>query len=143
MRIYTLGHSSRELGELILLLRKYGIELLVDVRSYPKSSRFPHFDRENLETVLSKEGIRYLHMPGLGGFRREGYPNYTGTEEFGRAVSELIKLAKEKRTAIMCAEKDWRNCHRRFIAGELAKRGFEVIHILDLNRSEEHPRTIF
>lgn len=143
MRVYTVGHSSREMGEFLHLLKNCRIELLVDVRSYPKSSRFPHFNIENLEMTLSKEGIEYVHIPELGGLRKEGYASYMRTVEFREAISELIQLAKNRRTAIMCAERDWRNCHRRFIAEELARRGVEVIHILDLNRFKEHPGSIF
>ncbi len=143
MRIYTVGHSSRNIEEFIPLLRKYGIELLVDVRSHPGSSRFPHFNKENLEKALSREGITYLHMPELGGLRRGSYADYVKTEEFKRALSKLIQLAGDSRTAIMCAERDWRNCHRRFISQELVKEGLQVIHILDMNRAEEHPKTIF
>lgn len=143
MKIYTIGHSSRELGELISLLKTYGIELLVDVRSFPKSSRFPQFNRESLETALRKEGIEYIHLPELGGFRKEGYLNYLESVEFKNALDRLVELTKAKRSAIMCAEKDWRKCHRRFIAGELVKRGIDVTHILDERRIEEHPRYIF
>ncbi|EDP75931.1 DUF488 domain-containing protein [Hydrogenivirga sp. 128-5-R1-1] len=143
MRIYTVGHSSRELSEFIALPKSHGIELLVDVRSFPKSSRFPHFNRAQLESVLRKEGIDYLHIPELGGLRKEGYLNYIRTEEFKEALEELMSLSTNRKTAIMCAERNWRECHRRFIAEELVKREVEVVHILDGKRIEEHPKHIF
>ena len=143
MRIYTVGHSSRELSEFIALLKSHGIELLVDVRSFPKSSRFPHFNRVQLESVLKKEGIDYIHIPELGGLRKEGYLNYIRTEEFKEALEELMSLLTNRKTAIMCAERNWRECHRRFIAEELVKRKVEVVHILDGKRLEEHPKHIF
>ncbi len=143
MRVYTVGHSSREIGEFISLLKAYGIELLLDVRSYPRSSRFPHFNRDSLEKVLRKEGIEYLHVPQLGGFRKGGYSNYTKTEEFKRAIHRLIEISKDRRTAIMCAEKDWRNCHRKFIAEELTRRGIIVVHLIDIAKREVHPSGLF
>ncbi len=143
MKIYTVGHSSRELGEFISLLKTCGIELLVDIRSFPKSSRFPQFCKESLETALRKEGIEYIHLPELGGFRKEGYLNYLKSVEFKNALDRLVELTKGRRSSIMCAEKDWKRCHRRFIARELVKRGIDVTHILDERRAEEHPRYIF
>ncbi len=143
MRVYTVGHSSREIGEFIYILKAYGIELLIDVRSYPRSSRFPQFNRENLEKVLRKEGIGYLHTPRLGGFRKGGYPSYTRTREFVRAVDRLVEAIKGREVAIMCAEKDWRNCHRRFIAAELTRRGIVVVHLIDIAKREVHPPGLF
>ena len=143
MRIYTLGHSSRELSEFIALLKSHGIELLADVRSLPKSSRFPHFNRVHLGSVLKKEGIDYLHIPELGGLRKEGYLNYVKTKKFKEALEELMSLSTNRKTAIMCAEKNWRECHRRFIAEELVKKEVEVVHIFDGKRLEEHPKYIF
>jgi len=143
MKIYTVGHSSRRIGEFIKLLKTYEIELLVDVRSYPKSSKFPQFNRESIEATLKRGGIGYVHMPELGGFREEGYLTYMESVKFQDALDRLIGFTKDRRAAIMCAEKDWRKCHRRFIAGALVDRGVEVIHILDEIRSEEHPKHIF
>lgn len=143
MRLYTVGHSSRKLHEFVDLLRSYGIELLVDVRSYPKSSRFPHFGKEVLKVALEKEGIAYIHIPALGGMRKVSYREYMKSEEFRNGIAELIKLSGETKTAFMCAEKDWRGCHRRFIAKALVRKGIEVIHILDTNRAEQHPKHLF
>jgi len=143
VKVYSIEHSSRALSEFIDLLKYYGIELLADVRSYPKSSRFPHFSKEVLKEVLSKEGIGYLHLPELGGMRKEGYREYMKSEEFKRGISKLIELSKSNKVAFMCAEKDWRGCHRRFIAEMLVKKDIEVIHILDEDKSEEHVKYLF
>ncbi|RLJ70762.1 uncharacterized protein DUF488 [Hydrogenivirga caldilitoris] len=143
MRIFSVGHSSREIVEFISLLKTYGIKTLVDVRSYPKSSRFPHFSRENLEKALEEAGITYFHLPELGGMRKEGYLGYMNKEGFKRGLERLMELSGGGKTAFMCAEKNWRECHRRFIAEALVKEGFEVLHIIDNKRLEEHPKSLF
>ncbi len=112
------------------LLAKHGVEAVADVRRFPKSRKFPHFNRESLEKTLPQFGIEY-HWLGelLGGYRRGGYEAYIKTPEYMRGIEKLEALASRKRTAIMCAEGYWRRCHRRFIAETLEKRGWKVIHI--------------
>ncbi len=143
MRIFSVGHSSRSMEEFIRVLKAYDIELLVDVRSVPYSSRFSHFSRENLESALKGRGIEYIHLPELGGFKEGGYRRFMETERFKKGIGRLLKLAKRSRTAFMCAERDWRNCHRRFIASRLTEMGLEVIHIVDEVRSEVHPKSLY
>lgn len=142
MRLWSIGHGSRELEDFILLLKEEGIEVLVDVRSYPFSSRYPHFSRDTLGNALEEQGIAYRHIPELGGMREGGYASYTETEEFKRALCKLVEIATRKRTAFMCAEGDWRKCHRRFIAQELVRKGIEVVHILSKGRREFHPKPL-
>ena len=141
--MYSIGHSSRDIGEFVNILRTYGIDLLVDVRIRPYSSRFPHFSKESLEETLRKENIGYLHLPQIGGFRREGYANFTRTEQFRTAINRIVKLIRERRVALMCAERDWRRCHRRFIADHLTRLGIEVVHIIDEVRTETHPKGLY
>ncbi len=140
--IYTLGHSNRELNELINLLKKYNIKLLIDVRRFPTSKRYPHFNRENLGKVLNKYGIAYVWLGSkLGGFRSGGYKAYMNTEEFREGLRNLLSLInnlKEGHAAIMCRERLWFKCHRRFIADELVKLGYKVIHIIDDKRVYTH-----
>ncbi len=128
-KIFTVGHSNRGVEDFIKILKDAKVEVVVDVRRFPRS-KFEHFNRENLESILKKNGIDYYYLgEKLGGFRKGGYENYTKTEEFEKGIEELIKIAQEKLTAIMCAEKLFFRCHRRFIAKRLEELGFEVIHL--------------
>jgi uncharacterized protein (DUF488 family) len=156
-RIWTIGHSTRNIDIFISLLEENGIKLLADVRSLPGSKRYPQFNREALAESLNAHGIRYEHFPELGGRRKpkadsrnmawrnasfRGYADYMDTEQFHKGVERLIDLAKEVRpTAIMCAEAVWWRCHRALISDYLKARGIEVLHILDANKTEPHPFT--
>ena len=150
-RLYTIGHSTRPLDELVALLRENGIERLADIRRYPGSRRYPHFSRDALAATLPQAGIEYIHVPQLGGRRkpREDSPNtawrneqfrayadHMASEEFRDAVDNL--LASEQTTAVMCAEAvPWR-CHRHLLADELVRRGIEVVHILGPGQTKRH-----
>jgi len=132
--IYTIGTSNRGIGEFIDVLISYGIGLIVDVRSLPKS-RFIHFNRENLESSLSGKVIEYQWMGDiLGGFRAGSYDTYTRSEDFKYGLTRLEKLARETPSAFCCAERSPWECHRRFIARELERRNWSVLHILDKDR---------
>jgi uncharacterized protein (DUF488 family) len=151
MRIYTIGHSTRSLDELVALLRASGVKRLADIRRYPGSRRYPHFSRESLAAELPKHGVGYVHMPELGGRRAaaagspndalnnaqfRGYADYMGTPEFAEAIDRL--LAMDGPVAIMCAEAvPWR-CHRNFVADDLVRRGVEVVHIVAANDRRKH-----
>jgi len=138
MKIYTLGHSIRSLEELIVLLKRYKIETLVDVRRFPVSKKYPHFSKDFLKDELSKSSINYIWLEKLGGFRRGGYKNYLKSEDFKKGITEILDIAKKGRVAIMCAEVLWFKCHRRYISNELVNLGFKVIHIIDEKRVYEH-----
>jgi uncharacterized protein (DUF488 family) len=146
--IFTIGHSTRSVAELVALLRQAGIALLVDVRSFPRSRTNPQFNIENLAPALAAEGIAYRHLLALGGLRGRrkdigpspntlwlvgtfrNYADYAMTEAFRAGLAELQALARERRTAIMCAEAVWWRCHRRIVADYLLVRGIPVAHIL-------------
>jgi uncharacterized protein (DUF488 family) len=130
-KIYTLGTGLRSEEDFIEILFAYNIQSLIDVRSYPKS-KIPAFNRENLEHFLKREGIEY-HSLGreLGGFRKGGYIAYALTEDFNKGIELLESIAMLKPTVIICAERFPWKCHRRWIARELHKRGWEVDHIID------------
>jgi uncharacterized protein (DUF488 family) len=132
--IYTLGTSTRSLEEFIGLLKGHDIEVVVDVRRFP-SSRFEYFCEGKLAELLDEAGLGYVAMgQELGGYRKGGYQSFTATAEFREAVQKLEELALRKRATIICAERlPWR-CHRRFIAFELERRGWQVIHIIDEKR---------
>jgi len=133
--VYTLGTSTRTLEEFTALLKHLGVEVVVDVRRFP-SSRFEYFRKEELARSLPEAGIDYCHLGGeLGGYRSGGYQAFLATEEFKQGLGKLEEIARERKTAIVCAERlPWR-CHRRFIGGELERRGWRVIHVIDERRS--------
>lgn len=135
MEIYSIGHSTRTMEELLGLLREHGIQTLVDVRRFPKSHKVPHFNGDNLRQVLTKAGIDYVYMgEQLGGYRKKGYEYYTMTEPFQEGVTKLMSIGRHSRTAFMCAERfPWR-CHRRYIGFELQRLGAHLIHIIDPGR---------
>lgn len=154
--IWTIGHSNRELDDLLSVLEQYDIEALADVRRFPGSRRQPHFAREALEASLRDQGLAYLWLPQLGGRRRpipdsvntgwrnnafQGYADHMCTEEFASGMDALLELAHARPTAVMCAELLWWRCHRRLIADLLKAQGYEVIHIFDERQTTEHPWT--
>jgi len=130
--IYSIGTSNRSIEEFLEIIKKYSINLVVDVRRFP-TSKFAHFKKENLKNFLLKENIKYLYLgKELGGYRNEGYESYINTEEFKKAIKLLKDLSQENTLCIICAEKIPFRCHRRFIAQELAKdKELKVIHILE------------
>lgn len=127
--LYTIGHSTRAIENLIAVLNHYKIELLIDVRHFPMSRHNPQFNKELLEKELPRHGIEYAWLEVLGGFRKGGYKNYTKTKEFKKGIEKLIKFSENKSAAIMCAEITWLKCHRRYIADELKGRKIKVVHI--------------
>ncbi|MBM4145796.1 MAG: DUF488 domain-containing protein [Nitrospira sp.] len=130
-KIYTLGTDRRSEEDFTEILLSYGIQSLIDVRSFPRS-KIPVFSRENLEDLLKREGIEY-HFLGkeLGGFRKGGYTSYIITDEFNKGIDLIESIALYKMSVIICAEKLPWKCHRKWISRELHKRGWEVDHIID------------
>jgi uncharacterized protein (DUF488 family) len=141
---YTIGHSTRSAPEVATLLRDADVRLVADVRAFPSSRRYPQFNRDALAAWLGETGVRYVHMPALGGRRTpapdspnggwqerafRGYADHMATPEFQRALAELEEAARATPTAIMCAEAVWWRCHRRLIADALVVRGWRVEHL--------------
>lgn len=157
MRVWTVGHSTRAIDEFISLLKENEIKLLVDVRAWPASRRYPQFNTEALAESLNAHAIRYEHFPELGGKRKlkpdsrntawrnasfRGYADYMETTQFQKGIERLLDLTSEAGpTAIMCAEAVWWRCHRSLIADYLKVRGVEVLHIFGANKVEPHPYT--
>jgi uncharacterized protein (DUF488 family) len=154
--IRTIGHSTHTLEEFISMLNSFQIELVADIRSYPGSGHYPHFNKETLNVSLAQGGIAYIHLDGLGGRRKvrkdsvntgwrhpafRGYADYMETDGFVKAVEELEKLALEKRTAIICAEALWWRCHRSMVSDWLKLNGWTVFHIMGTGNCEEHQYT--
>ncbi|MBU5537133.1 MAG: DUF488 domain-containing protein [Candidatus Aenigmatarchaeota archaeon] len=138
MKIFTIGHSTRSFDEFVDILKHYRIELLIDIRRFPSSKKFPHFNKEFLEKELPANGIEYLHYPELGGFRKEGYENFAKTAEFRDALFKLLKIIDNKIVALVCAEILWWRCHRRFVSNKLTELGNEVLHIFNANKIQAH-----
>lgn len=157
-RLWTVGHSTRSSDEFTALLQTYEIHRLIDIRRYPGSRRYPHFNSEPLAESLHRAGVGYAHLPALGGRRParpdspnggwkntsfRGYADYMQTEGFRLALEELIAYGSQERTVIMCAEAvPWR-CHRSLVADALVARGWEVVHIIGAGRGQIHRLTSF
>jgi uncharacterized protein (DUF488 family) len=151
--IYTVGHSSRAVPELVELLEKHATKAVVDVRAQPHSSRYPQFSTDSLRHTLDLARIVY-HWAGrqLGGQRASragsqhsaleaelrGYADYMETDSFRRAASQLINMASKTPTTILCAERLPEHCHRRLIADYLVLQGLRVIHLIDPGEAREH-----
>lgn len=136
--IYTIGHSTKGIGEFIEILKSYEIEIVVDVRHFPKSKRHPWFNKENLENELREGGIEYAWIEELGGFRKGGYLNYMESEEWLSGFNKLLGISERKRLCIMCAEWNVMACHRWYISEFLNKRNYEVIHIINKKKFWNH-----
>jgi uncharacterized protein (DUF488 family) len=155
--LYTIGHSTRSLDELVEALQADSIQTLVDIRSFPMSRRLPHFNRELLEKTLPATGIQYVWMKDLGGRRKKSledspnialrndsfrnYADYMLTPEFEHAITDLIKLGEHSRTAYMCAERVYFRCHRMLVSDWLVAHGHEVLHIDDAKPTKPHKLT--
>jgi uncharacterized protein (DUF488 family) len=156
--IWTVGHSTRPIGEFTDFLHAHEIRLLVDVRTVPRSRHNPQFNTDTLAESLKEAGLVSLHMPALGGLRKarkdsinngwrnasfRGYADYMQTDKFQRALEELMAYGTGTRTAIMCAEAvPWR-CHRSLIADALVTRGWDIRHIMSPEKATTHVLTSF
>jgi uncharacterized protein (DUF488 family) len=155
LRIFTVGHSNLPFEQFVSLLKEHKIRLLADIRHYPSSRKFPHFNRQTLRELLAGENIDYLWLESLGGRRHtakdiksvntglrsiafRSYADYMATDEFRQGVDELLAAAAQSHTAIMCAEKLYWRCHRRLVSDYLVSRGIDVIHIIESGRTSIH-----
>lgn len=154
--VWTIGHSSRAIDEFLSLLGMAQVEVVADVRRHAGSRAYPHFNPKPLAQTLSAEGIDYAPYPDLGGRRTSGtesrntvwrnrsfrgYADYMETDEYRAEIDRLLNLAVVERTAIMCAEALWWQCHRALIADDLKARGIPVFHIMAAGKPAEHPYT--
>jgi len=155
--LYTIGHSTRSLEDLIETLQAHQIQTVVDIRAFPISRRLPQFNRESLEESLLATGIHYVWMPALGGYRKKirddsphialsnpsfrNYADYMLTAQFESAMAELIALSGMSHTAYMCAERVYFRCHRLLISDWLVAHGHEVVHIDGTGPTEPHRLT--
>ena len=158
LALFTIGHSTRSLDELVDLLREHDVTLLADVRTAPGSRRMPHFTRAALAADLPARGVEYVHLPELGGLRRprrdspnagwrnesfRGYADHMADPDFVAGVDRLLEWSRDRNVAVMCAEAvPWR-CHRSLIADALLVRGAGVTHILGHGRTQPAALTPF
>jgi uncharacterized protein (DUF488 family) len=154
--IFTIGHSTRSEEEFFSLLQQNNIKALADIRRFPFSRRYPHFNGELLAKSCAEKDIKYFHFESLGGRRKavvdsknfawkndafRGYADYQETEEYHNAINELLKIAIEIPTCYMCSEAVWWRCHRALVSDDLKRRGWKVLHIISKTKIEEHPYT--
>src|SRR5437763_12649136 len=156
MVVLTIGHSTRTIEEFVGLLQAHAVSRVVDVRTVPRSRHNPQFNLDSLPGSLKEANLGYVHRPGLGGLRHarrdsvnrgwrnasfRGYADYMQTPEFEQSLEELIRLAKQDRLALMCAEAvPWR-CHRSLIADALLVRGIRTEDIMSATRRQVHKLT--
>jgi uncharacterized protein (DUF488 family) len=154
--LWTIGHSTRSIDEFIALLQQNDIEALADVRHFPGSRKYPHFNVEPLRNAMNGADIDYQPFTELGGRRKvqpdspntawrlpafRGYADYMQTDAFGAGIERLKTLACTKRTAIMCAEAVWWRCHRGLISDVFKLNGTRVLHVMGPSPPQEHPYT--
>jgi uncharacterized protein (DUF488 family) len=158
LRLFTIGHSNRSLEEFRHLLIEFQVQIIADVRRFPSSRKFPHFNQDTLRQHLDAQGIQYVWFEALGGLRHAGkndispnvglkslafrnYADHMMTKEFRGAVQGLLAVAEGERTAIMCAEKFFWKCHRRLLSDFLIAQGVAVEHILEPENLRSHKLT--
>jgi uncharacterized protein (DUF488 family) len=154
--IWTIGHSTRTIYEFVAMLKSFHIKTIADIRSFPGSKRFPHFNKENLELSLPKYDINYVHLKKLGGRRKpkpdskniawrndsfRGYADYMETDSFKNEIEKLEQLAEKENVAYMCSEAVWWRFHRSLVSDYLKLRGWTVMNIIDMEKAQEHPYT--
>jgi uncharacterized protein (DUF488 family) len=138
IKIWTIGHSNRSVDTFLELLNEHEIQVLVDVRSFP-TSKIDHFKREQMEKWLLEKGVEYVWLgKELGGYRKGGYKRHMQTKLFREGVKKLLKIAKDKRTCMMCMEINPKYCHRRFISTYLEGKKVKVLHIIGKGQRNLH-----
>jgi uncharacterized protein (DUF488 family) len=157
-QLYTVGHSTRSLDELVGLVQPFGVTTLADIRTVPRSRHNPQFNTDALAAALPARGIGYVHLPALGGLRHarkdsinagwrnasfRGYADYMQTDEFAAALDDLLARASKETVALMCAEAGPWRCHRSLVADALLARGVSVAHITSPARAAPHKLTPF
>lgn len=154
--VYTIGHSTHTLEEFLEMLQSFKIKMVVDIRSFPGSRKFPQFNNENLKVSLPANDIGYIHLKELGGRRKvnkeslntrwrndsfRAYADYMETDSFEGGMRQLEEIALQSPTAYMCSEAVWWRCHRSMVSDVLKAEGWKVLHIMGTGKSEEHPYT--
>lgn len=155
LTVYTVGHSTRTLEQFVELIRGFGVDTVVDIRTVPRSRTNPQYNLETLPDGLADFGIRHYRIAELGGLRKKSktipaetnsfwvnrsfhnYADYALSDEFEIGLTQLMKIGETRTCAIMCAEAVWWRCHRRIVADYLLSRNIKVIHIMDKGKANE------
>lgn len=153
--IYTVGHSTRTLEQFVELIRSFGVDTVVDIRTVPRSRTNPQYNLETLPASLAEFGIRHCQMAELGGLRKKSstvpdetngfwenrsfhnYADYALSEAFETGLNKLLEIGETRTCVIMCAEAVWWRCHRRIVADYLLVRDTRVVHIMDEGKANE------
>jgi uncharacterized protein (DUF488 family) len=157
VEVFTVGHGTLGADEFVGVLQDSAIEVLVDVRSYPGSRRHPHFARERMAAWVPEAGVAYRWERRLGGRRParadsvnvvlrndafRGYADHMASDDFLAALGDVVTLAAQQRTAVMCSESVWWRCHRRLLSDALhLVHGASVVHLMHDGRQVSHPPT--
>jgi uncharacterized protein (DUF488 family) len=158
LEIFTIGHSTHPLDRFLALLKRHDIELLADIRRFPGSRKFPHYNRDNLASSLPEAGIGYRWIEALGGRRQQkssasssnfglrnesfrNYADYMATDGFREGVRQLLEQAEQRRTAFMCSESLFWRCHRRLVSDYLLAKDISVQHIMPAGELRPHSMT--
>ena len=153
---YTIGHSTHTIEVFMAILQSFDIKTIVDIRRFPGSRKFPQFDQHNLKIALEAVGIQYVSMLELGGRRKpnndskntiwknesfRGYADYMETTVFATAIIKLEEIALQQTTAYMCSEALWWRCHRSMVSDYLKVKGWNILHIMGINKVQKHKYT--
>lgn len=157
LNLFTIGHSTHPLEGFLGLLAQHEIKALADIRRFPGSRKYPHFNRDNLAATLQESGVEYHWLEALGGRRHKqrdespnlglenkgfrNYADYMLTDEFRQGIEKLLEIAQQKRTAILCAEGPFWRCHRRLVSDFLVANGVTVFHIMPTGKLQPHTLT--
>ena len=154
--VWTIGHSTHSFDQFANILKSFQIELVIDIRNFPGSRRYPHFNIDALQVSLPENNMKYIHLKDLGGRRKvqpdsantgwrskafRGYADYMETDSFKKGIEDLQSYARKERTAFMCSEAVWWRCHRSLVSDYLKAHGWIVQHIINTGKAQEHPYT--
>lgn len=141
--LYTIGHGNRREAEFIHLLETFGIQLVLDIRRFPSSKKHPQFNQENLCRSLRAVGIEYQHLgEELGGYRTGGYREHMKSELFRSGIARVLELASRRTCCLLCAEVNYKGCHRRFVCDSLVEKGLVVNHIVNDTTTVSHEESL-
>ena len=155
LTVYTVGHSTRTLEQFVELIRGFGVDTVVDIRTVPRSRTNPQYNLDTLPETLAALGMEHHQISELGGLRKKSrtvppetngfwtnrsfhnYADYALSEEFETGLNRLLEIGETRRCAIMCAEAVWWRCHRRIVADYLLVRDVSVFHIMGNGKANE------
>lgn len=145
--VYSLGHSNIDSNQFINILKDLEVKYLMDVRSNPNSCYIKDYDKDKFEKILARNKIRYTYCGyKVGGRQKIDFKKYVNTHEYNSAIKSITRIIDRGKSAIMCSEKDYKNCHRKYVSQTLLNNGYTVIQIkvdknMNLSKKEQVPLT--